>query len=516
MPNNGQDPSGLLQVIPSSERTPEQVVRWHAGRESATYHLLRKPATLDELTTYGLPLAVWRDNNSLTYIYPDSSKAHHPCNDEVFLKLTDYGDGPHLDIFGATDSAIAETGAFFLELIKPKDNHSLHIGCCNRHFDFRPARSHCLTRLVGKDSPRHIVFHHLTLSAEQSVVLSTQSHPTKLSFWTCKFEDGGRAFVDGLQNRNSSFGSLHFLESIALDDGNLERLFALKIIERLELPRLDDAFALLPFSAEVDHLEYEVSSCSLLKADLPSLDIVATKLSLSIHFADEKFPTNFILAFWRHLASLGHFLELKISLYGIVGSDLPSCVVEDIMRAAMANSRLKVLDLSKHHNDCVWNKHVGKFFEGVKGHKALRTLRIAVNYGDDVGAFGPNSSYLQLLLSCNRNLIVTDGDELAYTDGELIDELYSLNRFYRGSSDLVGHPQSDRISLVATALLVRSSNNFQRSALLLSNHVDALNEIVLFAKLNETDEQEPSLQFPEDDVRKRRERIQQTRAAKRK
>jgi hypothetical protein len=487
MANNSQSIGEVLKLIPPAERTPAQVAQWRGGRVSNTYQLLQKPANLQELTKYGLPLAIWRDNNTIVYIYPDSSKDHNLCNDRVFLKLTDYGDNPHLDIFGETNTAITETGAFILGFMDQKHKHSLHIGCCNRLFDFRATGHDCLKRLVETDAPRNIVFHNLTLSAEQSVVLSTQPHPTKLSFWACKFEDGGTAFVNGLRNRKTSFGSLHFLEPTALDDNNLKRLFQVPWLERLEIPRLDDKIALLPFSAQADHLEYDISSASLLKANLSSLGIVPPKLSLSIHFANEKFPTNFAHAFWRHLAALGHFVELKLSLNGIVGSDLPSFVVAEIVRAVMANSRLEVLDLSKHHNDCVWNQHVEKFFEGIKAHKALRTLRIAVNYGDDDEAFGPTSSYLRQLLSCNRNLTVTDGNEHVYTDGDFIDELYSLNRFYRGAADLVAYSQSDRILLVTIALLVHSSNNVQRSALLLSNHIDVLSELVLFAQLDEAD-----------------------------
>lgn len=59
-----------------------------------------------------------------------------------------------------------------------------------------------------------------------------------------------------------------------------------------------------------------------------------------------------------------------------------------------------------------------------------------------------DSSYL-----INRNITMTNENDDIYSDDAVIDQLYSLNRFYRGSVDLVVKPLAERSLLVATALL---------------------------------------------------------------
>ena len=60
-----------------------------------------------------------------------------------------------------------------------------------------------------------------------------------------------------------------------------------------------------------------------------------------------------------------------------------------------------------------------------------------------------------------------------------------LNRLYRGSAGLIGKPLAERSSLVVTALMESASDDLQRSALFLSDHTDALYDLVQFARLEE-------------------------------
>ncbi len=69
-----------------------------------------------------------------------------------------------------------------------------------------------------------------------------------------------------------------------------------------------------------------------------------------------------------------------------------------------------------------------------------------------------------------------------------MEKVYSLNRFYRGSASLAVKPPLERPMLVATALTESASSDFQRSALLFSNHLDALYGLVHFAQLDELDD----------------------------
>lgn len=125
-------------------------------------------------------------------------------------------------------------------------------------------------------------------------------------------------------------------------------------------------------------------------------------------------------------------------------------------------------------------KQLETLFEGLKNHKGRLTLKIDVS--DE--AFGPNYSYLQNLLSHNRKLTVMDDCNDIYSDGVVIDTLYSLNRFYQGSEDFMGASTSERPSLVTTALKEIASNDFRRSALLLANHTDVLYELIQCANLD--------------------------------
>jgi hypothetical protein len=104
---------------------------------------------------------------------------------------------------------------------------------------------------------------------------------------------------------------------------------------------------------------------------------------------------------------------------------------------------------------------------------------------------------------------VIDDQDRVCSNGPVIDDIYSLNWFFRGLADRVVKSSSERTWLVVTALTERASRNLQRSALLLSNHVDdALCKLVQFAELDERSEDESPPQS------KRRARIQPCRAAK--
>ena len=104
--------------------------------------------------------------------------------------------------------------------------------------------------------------------------------------------------------------------------------------------------------------------------------------------------------------------------------------------------------------------------------KEPRTLKIAARNED----FGPGSCHLRKFLSHHRNIIVMDRLGITFSDGLYVDKLYALNRFYRGSADLVKKPSPKRPLLVATCLMESAANNLQCSGLLSSNHLDSLFE----------------------------------------
>jgi hypothetical protein len=295
---------------------------------------------------------------------------------------------------------------------------------------------------------------------------------------------------------------------MGLKRSNLKRLLQVDVIESLLLPKLDGYNVLNAFSAKVNVLDYEVATSLLVGADLGTLGIVAKKLSLTIDpKGHEFFPTDIVRSLFRRVATLGHVEELKVGFTRHNDQfrvrNIPPSVVEALLHAVNANDNLRVFDLSTNeYDDLPWNPHWITILKGLEGHSGLNTFRLSVQ--DSV--LGPDYSYLRELLSHSRGITVTDGNGRIYTDGLLVDELYSLNRFYRGSTDLVveAPSESERSLLVATALVERASRDFQRSALVLSDHVDALHELIRYSRVIELHEDDFVPASVQDDLRKRR------------
>jgi hypothetical protein len=429
-------------------------------------------------------MAIWRENNTLTYVTPYGS---NDLPEQEFLTLKLREKGAILRITGRTHETISQTAAFFLNLMKPsKESALLAVDASNRCLDFRAAPSECLSRIF--EAAQHVRFQNLQLSAQQSITLATRPHPVHLTFSNCELEDEGTAFVDYLEKRTQSFGTLRFINITGLNHDNLQRLLQLEMIERLCIHCLEDE-GLLPFSTKAKYLDYDISSASLSKADLKSLQIVPNQLALSIEHEAEGFPTQSVVTLFRRITEMGHFEELKISFcfyddYGYI----PECVVQALVQAVIGNINLQVLDLSTNEGDLKWDSHVGALFQGLKDHIKLRSLKLSVHRA----AFGPDFSDLRQLLSHNRSIFVTDEDGSIYSDGNLVDELYSLNRFVRCCTDLAVKPPSERLLLVAAALMGRALNEFQCSSLLLSEHADLLCEFVAQYIINRPDNVESS------------------------
>lgn len=474
-----EDNSLLFGVIPSFLRKPEQVPCWYEAGETHTYTLLRKPVNLEELFKHQYRMAIWRENGTLTYLMP-SEADDAPKTDGKMMALAFEEQRFTIFIAGKTHNAIAQTAAFFLELEEPTGSGSslLMLRSCKDEegFDFRAAQFQCLTRMFEVAPLRAVEFQFLVLSAAQSVVLASRPHPTRLELYDCIFDDGGTAFVDALQKRESSFGSLTLPWGTSLSDDNLRRLFQVDTLERLSICFLAPELALLPFSMKANSLNHSIDVSSLSGADLQSLNIVPSKLSVTMRCEGGTFPTELIISFFRRLADFSHFFELKFDFIFLHSNnmEIPDCVAQEFSRAILANCNLKVLDMCTTRNE--WNSHVGTILKCLQDHKELRTLK---NIFDS--AFGPDFIYLRQLLSRNRNITVADEEGNTYSDDDLIDELYSLNRFYRGSANLRVQPPFERPLLVATAMVETASNDFQRSALLFADHGDALCELFQFA-----------------------------------
>ena len=101
-------------------------------------------------------------------------------------------------------------------------------------------------------------FDSLKLSAAQSTVLATRPHPIHVTFSECTFKNKGATFVNALENRQSSFGSLTLVDCAVIHDDHLERLLQLdNLIQHLGLPAdLDNPeLSFLALFAKVDSLD---------------------------------------------------------------------------------------------------------------------------------------------------------------------------------------------------------------------------------------------------------------------
>ncbi|GAX18850.1 hypothetical protein FisN_26Hu152 [Fistulifera solaris] len=465
----------LLQLNPN---WMTQLAHWKKSGILSSYTLLRDPMSLQELNSFAYGRAIWRENNTHTYVSPSHNPNRPDVND--YLCVAFYDDGPIFYIVGDSEQARAETAAYFMSLEKPSDGGSSICVCTlngERKFDFRTAGSQCLSRLFEMNPGRDVTFRNMTLSIEQSEVLATKLHPFFLTLKSCIFEDSGKKFVDTLAHRKfDNFSSLAFAGSLALNEYNLKRLLQLEVIDALRVPWLNnDDLTLMTLSSKF----YSLTCCleiSSLDTTFESLNIQATNLYLAIYTSEKEFPTEPVLSLLRRIAELGHFEKLKISFPLRNYDDIPACVANELIRTVLANKDLFYLDLFTTDDEMPWDSHFVTLFEGLKDHPKLETLKIKVDYPEE--AFGHDYVHLLRLLNHNRYIGMEDNEGYAYSDGPRIDALFKLNWFYCGSVRLGAEEASVRSSLVVAALIERAAGDFQRSSLVLAHHADALCELV--------------------------------------
>ena len=146
-----------------------------------------------------------------------------------------------------------------------------------------------------------------------------------------------------------------------------------------------------------------------------------------------------------------------------------------MISAIKANPNLKSLYLSKTHDFLNWGPHLQNFFKAMEERDTPLSITISAYPLEE----DPDYSWLKQLISRNRKIGVYDPSSKKITDGSTIDKLYSLNRLYHASTFLKKESPLVRLWVVGTALVENESGNFQRAALLLSNHEDVLCECII-------------------------------------
>jgi hypothetical protein len=247
------------------------------------------------------------------------------------------------------------------------------------------------------------------------------------------------------------------------------------VVEKLELYMFRPD-ALLPFRAQVHSLNYRIDDYEIQKTHFETLPIVAKELTLSIHITRTENWSDLIVIFLDRVAQMGHFehLGLEIDLWHTVDDTQMAWIAAGIVRVLQNNPNLVSLDLSKNRYPLEYTPYLAILFQAMERHPNLRTFR--VNSGKmRVVHFAS----LERLLFRNRRVTVVNHRDERVTDGTTIDQVYTLNQFYHGSKELIQEWRCTWRSRVTGMVLMESASaNFQRTALLLSDHTDVLCELV--------------------------------------
>ena len=515
------------------------------------YKLRNEPNNFDEIDwrRHTSLFAIWRDNGTVIIVCGWAYWHFHKRN----VQFTIHGKyGLDYVIYGETDADIAET-ITFLWSVPDSEGERLQVNevPCDTdtpNFDFAALQPEQLAQILDANPTRRFDFRTGIFNADLAVVLATRPYPlnlrlTKVTDNETKdgfaFIDGGTAFVDALETRQSSFGSLHISYAtekrpIPFSPVNLHRLVQLEAFERLSTYIYDDEAILFPFSSKVDTLDYQASGDYIRPDDFASLDIATKDLRFKIYLVNNK-AWDVMIAFLNRVAELGHFERLHFSICywdedvepDVEYTEVPRAVAEALIGAINANSKLSYLDLSDEVLTVDWNPQLPIIFKALEEHQGLRTFILqdcppeyfsdedvsddsGSDDDDSVQSFRLDYSLLEQLLRRNRKITVLDHSGNLFSNGSSIDSLYLLNRFHCGSVELATESASWRPPLIATALMERASEDFQYTSLVLSNHADVLCEFI--QSLNEEGATVSPVSIPRNVPSKRKTRVQPTRA----
>ncbi|GAX17693.1 hypothetical protein FisN_10Lu413 [Fistulifera solaris] len=459
------------------------------------YRFRREPGQSEEIDLEQYPqFDIWRENGTVISVCHYDTTIFFQKEINFAMKTTAKKTKLFVRISGRKEAAIAETLTFFMALKHPEEYTCFEISI--RHvdkFDLRAIQPEQLAQILDANPSRKVHFADGIFNAEQSVILATRPYPLdwELPMKHFRFEDDGTAFVDALEKRRSSFGSLCInchKDDIHFTRSNLERLLNLDVLQKLKLNYLEEDLVLLPLSAKVNALDYCIDFEHIQPNAFDSLNIPAKDLTLEFYLDD--FPAWSwdapLISLLNRIADLGHFEKLTLSVDHWnhrperMSIDKMARVADALIRAIQSNPNLQYLNLKDTEDRYDWDPHMQDVFKAMEEHKGLRTfvLRFYPFLEDR------KYSWLQSLLSRNRQITVIDLCDRKCSNGPIIDKLYRLNAIYNGLASLRAESVSLRPLLVAEALVNQAKGNLPQAALLLSNHTDTLCEFIHSLNLN--------------------------------
>ncbi len=418
--------------------------------------------------------------------------------DEIHVSFAIHEEGKQDILKGVFYGAQIEDAATFFWSLKHPNGIRLEIDFQAREWDdfnFRDIAPEQLAQILDSNPTRHLQLLAGTWTAEQSVILATRPYPLQLTLFRKSgnawgafgWEDQGTAFVDALERRQSSFGSL-LVEGDPFSAANFRRLLNVDKFDKLVFgtPFWDDR--LLPLSAKANAVVYWLYGEYVKPEDFAHLDIKTKDLKLTIDLDETTDWSELLISFLKRVATLGHMERFCFSASWSdrsanqqpANNDV-ACVTDAIINVINSSPKMRYLNLSEMPWLMKCAPELQRLFVVMEGHAGMRTFVLKTMIAEDV-----LYPWLEQLLSRNRNIQVVDPSGKRISNGTTIDKLFALNRFYTGWIDLITEDSSSewKSLFVATALTEGASKDFQRSALLLSNHTDMLFDVVHVADLD--------------------------------
>lgn len=469
----------LLEVISKDQLPLDQQDRW--SDVDIVHKLLREPRDIHELKHCKDMMAILHDSGTLIFVFPGLWRNLGLPRRDKSLILTFYEDGKNIctmtcAITGPSDDAIADTATFLWSLHHPENNKNSSLAIRNSGhgsgFDFRAIRQEQLARMFEKNPTRHVEFSHLTISAEQSVILATMIHPVHLRFGCFSvIEDNGDALTSALQNRQSPFGYLNFSavncndDKIWLSDSNVQRILQIPFINELVL---DGCFSddLIPFIFSSPIETVRVDDCHGRISQRVAFSPGVLSLEMSWRSA---YPSRSIFSDLSHLE---HRDFAKLSVFISLYDKACDADIKELIRFIATKSNLRILRWGIPLKSAEILKNL---FTVAEHHKGLGTLQMM----EFPYTLDQRHKCLANLIKRNRAIHVTDLDGDLVANGNDMHMTHSLNRFYCGLPNLGKEPQAIRPALVREALIHSANKDFQRCALLLAKQTDSLCDFVL-------------------------------------
>ncbi|GAX21371.1 hypothetical protein FisN_12Lh065 [Fistulifera solaris] len=378
-------------------------------------------------------------------------------------------------IIGRSDYAIAETAAFVWGL--ESNIQIMHVHC-NERFDFGAVLNEQLDLLLrNRQSKTELIVSNI--SPAQAKYITQVPHPIALELGNSlgSFSDGGYAFVEALHGRKLPFGSLRLGGEIHAPLGVcFQRLLLCESIDNLEMSCFVGPLLireLLLASAKAVSFTIDISDS--LRLDWTTIEIVPKHVSVEFSSCESVAHVDFIASFLRRLAALGDLVKLKLALCPKWVRGIPESIAEELIRVIDANQNLE--ELYMRYTFIEYDKHLGEIYAAMEHHKGLRRFKVD-QYLEKVD---PTHAMLKQLLKKNRSIEVLNYFGERITDGDEIDRIYSFNGFLRGSQSLAQSSTSFVTPLVNEALARSARGDFQRNALLMANHTDALCELAQYS-----------------------------------